>query len=220
MIISSVSYKGGVGKSTIAQNLAVLFAKAGHKVVLIDSDESAATSKWAATRAENEIEPFIQVVPKLDPRDIIPSIKRLYEDNDIIIIDGPPSLFPIVSKILLVSHLILVPVTPKGGSDIWVTQTFLERYEEVKQTSDQVGDAFFVLNMYKDNVNLHKAFAEALDENENEFGVKRLTAILRERVAFGEANSQGLGVVEYTDQKAKEEVESLYSEIMSIYETV
>lgn len=220
MIISSVSYKGGVGKSTIAQNLAIQFVKAGHKVVVIDADESAATSRWAATRAENKIEPFIQVIPKIDPRDIIPSIKRLYEDNDIILIDGPPSLFPIVSKILLVSHLVIVPVTPKGGSDIWVTQSFLERYEEVKQTSDQVGEAFFVLNMYKDNVNLHKAFAEALEENEDEFGIRKLNATLHERVAFGEANSQGLGVVEYTDSKAKAEVEALYAEIIGIYETV
>ncbi|MEO0585780.1 MAG: ParA family protein, partial [Bacteroidota bacterium] len=155
MIISSVSYKGGVGKSTIAQNLAVAFALSGHKVVLIDADESAASSKWAASRAEHEIEPFIQVIPKLDPRDIIPSVKRLYEDNDIIVIDGPPSLFPIVSKILLLAHVNIVPVTPKGGSDIWVTQDFLDRYEEVRQSSDQVGAAFFVLNMFKDNVNLH-----------------------------------------------------------------
>jgi len=220
MIISSVSYKGGVGKSTIAQNLAVQFAKTGHKVVLIDADESAASSKWSATRADNEIEPFIQVVQKLDPRDLIPSVKRLYEDNEIIIIDGPPSLFPIVSKILLVSHVILVPVTPKGGSDIWVTQDFLKRYEEVKQTSDQVGQAFFVLNMYKDNVNLHKAFAEALEESQGEFGVKKLDAILRERVAFGEANSQGLSVVEYTDAKAQAEIEALYAEVVGIYQTI
>ncbi len=219
MIISSVSYKGGVGKSTIAQNLAVLFAKNGHKVVLIDSDESAASSKWAAARAESEIEPFIQVFPKLDPRDLIPSVKRLYEDNDIILIDGPPSLFPIVSKILMVSHIILVPVTPKGGSDIWVTQDFLARYEEVKQSIGQVGEAFFVLNMFKDNVNLHKAFAEALEENQGEFGVKKLDAILKERVAFGEANSQGLAVVEYTDDKAKAEVEALYAEVVGIYQT-
>jgi chromosome partitioning protein len=220
MIISSVSYKGGVGKSTIAQNLAVAFAKDGYKVILIDADESAATSKWAGTRAENEIDPFIQVVPKLDPRDLIPSVKRLYEDNDIIIIDGPPSLFPIVSKILLVSHIILVPVTPKGGSDIWVTQDFLSRYEEVKQSSEQVGEAFFVLNMFKDNFNLHRAFAEALEENQKEFGVRKLEAILKERVAFGEANSQGLSVVEYTDPKAKAELKTLYEEIVGIYQTV
>lgn len=220
MIISSVSYKGGVGKSTIAQNLAVQFAKNSYKVVLIDSDESAASSKWAANRAENEIEPFIQVIPKLDPRDLIPSVKRLYEDNDIILIDGPPSLFPIVSKILMVSHVILVPVTPKGGSDIWVTQDFLARYEEVKQSIGQVGQAFFILNMYKDNVNLHRAFAEALEENQGEFGVKKLNAVLRERVAFGEANSQGLSVVEYTDEKAKAELEALYQEVVSIYQTV
>ena len=220
MIISSVSYKGGVGKSTIAQNMAISFAKAGYKVVLIDSNESAASSKWAASRAEKEIEPFIQVISKLDPRDIIPSIKRLYEDNEIIIIDGPPSLFPIVSKILLVSHIIIVPVAPKGGSDIWVTQSFLERYEEVKQSSDQVGKAFFILNMFRDNLNLHKAFAEALEENEENFGVKKLKSVLHERVAYGEANSKGLGVIEYTDRKAKAEIESLYNEIINIYETI
>lgn len=220
MIISSVSYKGGVGKSTIAQNLAVLFAKSGHKVVLVDADESGASSKWAAARAENEVEPFIQTISKLDPRDIIPSVKRLYEDNDIIVIDGPPSLFPIVSKILLLSHINIVPVTPKGGSDIWVTQDFLDRYEEVKQSSESVGSAFFVLNMFKDNVNLHKAFAEALEENQAEFGVKKLNSILRERVAFGEANSQGLAVCEVGDPKAKAEVEALYEEIMGVYEKV
>lgn len=220
MIISSVSYKGGVGKSTIAQNLTIAFAKDGHKVILIDADESAASSKWAAVRAEKEIEPFIQVIPKLDPRDIIPSIKRLYEDNEIIIIDSPPSLFPIVSKILLVSHIIIVPVAPKGGSDIWVTQSFLERYEEVRQSSDQVGKAFFILNMFKNNVNLHKAFAEALDENEENFGVKKLNTILHERVAYGEANSKGLGVIEYIEQKSKSEIESLYSEIINIYENL
>jgi len=220
MIISSVSYKGGVGKSTIAQNLAVMFTKGGHKVVLVDADESAASSKWAGTRAEHEVDPFIQVIPKLDPRDIIPSVKRLYEDNDIIIIDGPPSLFPIVSKILLLSHIVLVPVTPKGGSDIWVTQDFLERYNEVKQSSESVGDAFFILNMFKNNANLHRAFAEALEENQEELGVKKLNAVLHDRVAFGEANSQGLAVVEISDQKAKSEIEALFSEIINIYQAV
>lgn len=220
MILSSVSYKGGVGKSTIAQNLAVQFAKTGHKVVVIDSDESAASSKWAATRAENGIDPFIQVVQKLDPRDLIPSVSRLYEDNDIVIIDGPPSLFPIVSKIILVSHVILVPVSPKGGADIWVTGDFLKRYEEVKQTSDKAGKAFFVLNMFRDNLNLHKAVAEALDEHETDYGVKRLNALMRDRVAYGEANSQGMSAVEYSDPKAAAEILALYEEVKSIYETI
>ena len=220
MIISSVSYKGGVGKSTIAQNLAVMFAQSEHKVVLIDADETGASSKWSAVRAEKEIEPFIQVVPKIDPRDIIPSIKRLYEDNDVIIIDGPPSLFPIVSRILMISHIIIVPVTPKGGSDIWVTQDFLDRYEEVKQSSDSVGMAFFVLNMFKDNLNLHRAFAGALEDNQDAFGVKKLKVSLGDRVVFGEANSQGLSVIELGDTKAKAELKALFGEIMGIYQMV
>ncbi len=50
MILSSISYKGGVGKSTISQNLAVLFAKQKYRVCIVDADESGSSSetriKW------------------------------------------------------------------------------------------------------------------------------------------------------------------------------
>ena len=53
MIISSISYKGGVGKSTLAQNLAVALALDNYKVCIIDADESAATTRWFAIRHQH-----------------------------------------------------------------------------------------------------------------------------------------------------------------------
>ena len=54
MIIASISYKGGVGKSTVARNLAVFIAEQGQKVCIIDADETMATTEWFADRQENE----------------------------------------------------------------------------------------------------------------------------------------------------------------------
>ena len=216
MIIASISYKGGVGKSTLAQNLAVALASEGHKVCIIDADESAATTKWFAIRQENEKVPFVNVVQMTEAKAIIPSVKALYKDFDAIVIDGPPSLFPIVSKIMLLSHIIIMPVVPKGGSDFWVTEDFLMRYNEVQSEKEEKTPAYFLLNMFKDTYNLHKAVVNGLGKLGEQHGVQFLNSRLHERVAYGEANVKGLGAVEHTDAKAKNEILELTKEIIQI----
>ena len=219
MILSSLSYKGGVGKSTLAQNLAVYLAHQDYKTCIVDCDESAASTRWSGVRQENDTEPIVTVFPMTNPKALINMVKELYANYDVIIIDGPPSLFPIVSKILLLSHLIIIPVTPKGGSDIWVTQDFLERYEEVQQQKETRTPAYFVLNMYRDNYNLHKAFAGALEEFGADYDVRVLQTRLGELVHFGEANSAGLGVIEYSNGKAARIVRELGDEIIQLSQT-
>jgi len=135
MIIASISYKGGVGKSTVARNMAVFIAEQGQKVCIVDADETAATTEWFADRQDNSDtnKSFIQVIQMIDPKAIIPSVKGLYKDYDVIIIDAPPSINPIASKIMLLAHLIIVPVAPKGKQDYTVTAKFIDRYQEIMQ---------------------------------------------------------------------------------------
>ena len=73
MIIASISYKGGVGKSTVARNLAVFIAEQGQKVCIVDADETAATTEWFADRqsSQGDDKPFIQVIQMTDPKAII-----------------------------------------------------------------------------------------------------------------------------------------------------
>ncbi len=214
MIIGSISYKGGVGKSTLAQNLAVTLAAQNYKVCIVDADEAAATTRWFAIRQERE--PVVNVVQMTDPKAIIPAVKTLYKDYDVVIIDGPPSLFPIVSKIMLLSHIIIIPVVPKGGSDFWVTEDFLVRYNEVQEEKEEKTPAYFLLNMYKDTFNLHKAVVGGLEKLGEQYGVSFLKSRLHERVAYGEANVKGLSVQEYTDPKAKNELLELAKEITEL----
>lgn len=216
MIISSVSYKGGVGKTTLAQNLGVAFAHRGYKVCIIDSDETSATATWSGIRAERELEPSLTVVQITDAKAFIPTVKQLYEHYDVILVDGPPSLFPIVSKIILISHLVLIPITPTGGSDLWVTQEILDRYQEIQQQKESLTPAYFLVNRYDPRINLHKLYLDSLKETGKEYGVKILNARLHNRIVYGEANAMGMGVLEMSDSKALAEVNALYEEVMKI----
>ena len=83
-LISFVSQKGGVGKSTLARLLAVGAAHRGHKTLLADFDlEQLTCVEWNATRMRNSVEPEIDARP-------FKSLKKLYksdEEIDIVIAD-------------------------------------------------------------------------------------------------------------------------------------
>ena len=220
MIIASISYKGGVGKSTIARNMAVFIAEQGQKVCIIDADETMATTEWFADRQENEgKKPFIQVVQMTDPKAIIPSVKGLYDNYDVIIIDAPPSINPIASKIMLLAHLIIIPVAPKGKQDYTVTAKFVDRYEEIMQQKEEKTPAYFILNMFR-NTNFNKAFEEVLGEYGESAGIGLLESKLSELTAHGEATQEGLTAYEYTRGKARKEIKAMCEEIIGIGEKI
>jgi len=217
MIIASISYKGGVGKSTVARNLAVFIAEQGQKVCIVDADETMATTEWFADRQENEDakKPFIQVIQMTDPKAIIPSVKGLYNDYDVIIIDAPPSINPIASKIMLLAHLIIIPVAPKGKQDYTVTAKFVDRYEEIMQQKEEKTPAFFLLNMFR-NTNFNKAFEEVLSEYGETSGIGLLKSKLSELTDHAEATQEGITAYEYSKGKAKKEVGAVCTEIIQL----
>lgn len=49
MIISFLNQKGGVGKTTIAANVASAYAAEGRKTLLIDADPQQTAAQWAST---------------------------------------------------------------------------------------------------------------------------------------------------------------------------
>ena len=58
-VLSVVNQKGGVGKSTIACNLAVCAAKDGIKTILIDCDPQGSSMNFRATRKDDDLFQFL-----------------------------------------------------------------------------------------------------------------------------------------------------------------
>ena len=210
MIISVTNLKGGVGKTTLAQNVAVYFAHKGKKVCLIDTDlDQKNCIEWAGLRAESPKDiPYIAVIG-VGEQALTTEAKEQEKNYDVVIIDGRPLMGKALTKTLIVADFVLIPILP-GATDIWAFNSFRERFEEVRAYKEDL-TGFIIVNRF-DRSNIQKEALEAMKGYD--LGVMENT--LASRIAYTEAMLEGLGVIEYKDRKAKEEVERVGEEIESI----
>ena len=85
-IVSILNQKGGVGKTTLATNIATKLYLNGSKVLLVDSDPQGSARDWHAI-GNSEIAVIGMDRPTLE-RDV----KKIANDFNWIIIDGAPQL--------------------------------------------------------------------------------------------------------------------------------
>lgn len=220
MVISVMNLKGGVGKSTIAQNLAVCYAHQGEKICIGDTDNEQLTCmRWSGQR-DNDL-PQIPVFGVTsakskkeftteDGKAFVKNIKALHEDYDHVILDGTPILSELATWMILASDLIICPIEP-SPADVWSLQNVRERYEQVRALGNDI-PAYILLNKYNPN----RTLDQEIEQTIGNFGMGVLKTRLHYRVAYKEAMVEGLGVIEYKDEKAKEEIQSLVSELDEI----
>ena len=106
IIISVISQKGGVGKSTVARMVAREFAANGWAVKVADLDISQSTSfKWRSRRLQGGLEPDV-------PVEMFGSVKKALEDGghyDLLIIDGAPHATEATKEAAKASDLVIIP---------------------------------------------------------------------------------------------------------------
>ena len=111
-IITIANQKGGVGKTTIAVNLAHgLALEQGAKILLVDADPAASAIKWFRRRGDADVPYTLTGGAQANIHRTLP---RLVQEGgyDFALIDCPAGSSNITRSALMAADLVLVPVQP------------------------------------------------------------------------------------------------------------
>lgn len=130
LILAVGNLKGGVGKSTLAVNLAAELAQ-GRKVHLVDADAQETSTEWAAMGAGL---PFTsEALPLDDPGNAADWIARVTAAAaDLVVIDLPPHTGAATAAALILADLFLVPVAP-SSLDLRAASKALDMLQEARE---------------------------------------------------------------------------------------
>ncbi|MBL4674603.1 MAG: ParA family protein [Mucilaginibacter sp.] len=195
-IITVAHQKGGVGKSTLAINLALCF-KEQLSVILVDTDLQGSLYHSREDFADLTIIGTDQV-------DDLTALSC-----DLIVVDTPPYLSSRLPDIFRVSDFVLVP-TKAGFFDLMAVRGTLALISDAQQKFPQI-KAGIVRNMVKPRSGLTRDISDILTE----LGAPLLNTLIHDRVSIART-SITKGILSSSDEKAKQEIMSLAEEIVQM----
>lgn len=208
-VIAVLNQKGGVGKTTIATNLAAVFTITGQRVQYIDADPQATALDWSATRTADSLFPVVGIPKNTLHRDM-PTLAAPY---DWTFIDGPPLVFDVAKSAIMASDLILIPVQP-SAFDIWSAKKITDLIAEAQMYKPSLIYGF-TINRKAANTAISRDFRQSLKAAFP--GSMIFATEIGQRVAFVESAARGLTVIETEPKgRAAREIQNLAAEIREI----
>ncbi len=185
-VISYVSKKGGVGKSTSVVHTAHALHAAGKNVCIVDFDPDGTVYKQSK---KSEL-----LVPVLAGK-IKTVSKQINElEYDYVVIDTPPQDESLITRVAQVSDDVITPLSPTSYNldRLLDTVTLVEEVEALKQKPL----LSVLITMFRSNVNSGKTILEALGELPQELPILDSKIRLLDRYTQYEAPTY---LDEYTD---------------------
>jgi chromosome partitioning protein len=201
-VITVAQQKGGSGKTTIAANLAVALARAGHSVAILDTDPQGSLGRWFMARRERG-DPGFEFATA-SAWGVSYECDKLRKLHDFIIVDTPPKVDADLRPALRESNLVLVPVAA-SQVDVWATESILDLARRERRP------AMVVLNRVKSGTRVLDDVVAAIAGMD----VLQAQTTLGNRVAYAETLGQGKGVLEAGRGAWAAEVDGLMAEVLS-----
>jgi len=206
-VITIAQQKGGSGKTTLAVNLGVMLARAGHSVAFLDTDPQGSLGRWFMTRHEAGRAEGMEF-STASAWGVGYEVGKLRDMAEFVIIDTPPKADSDLRPALRVADLVVVPIA-SSHVDLWATDGVLDLARRENR------DVLLVLNRARAGTKLGAEISEA---------ARALAADLAEtqianRVAYAASLGEGLGAAEgATNPALRAELEALLGEVLNALE--
>ena len=202
-IISFLNGKGGVGKTTTSINIATCLARQGHKVVMVDTDPQGSISNWY-----DESKCLFDLAEAASEKEVY-TVRKQLKEYDYVVIDGAAAISAISSAAVMVSDLVLIPVTP-SPLDFAACGAILA-VVEARENLQPVSARFLITKKVASAKML-----EVLKESIADTGVPALRTGTTQRQVYIRTMMDGGTVFDTTDGNAKGEIEIMTKEITEL----
>lgn len=215
-IISILNIKGGVGKSTIAINLAGALSSRSQTVLLVDADPQATVLEWHRARSKNNpSSPVHHTLAIKDHRLSLENFKTVLhtdaQKHDYVIIDCPPEDARITRASLVYSHYCIIPVTP-SSYDLRSTHKVVQLLADIKQSKISTIKPYLLISKRIAGTTLGAQIRASLQV----FEIPILKTEIYHRIALAESGYFGQTIFEYSPAStATQEFKHLAQEVAS-----
>jgi len=182
--------KGGIGKSTIAGNLAAEFAAMGRTVAALDADPQHSLAAWAEQGGGMLSECVEKVSGSLD--ELRGKVRAAQKTRDIVVVDTPPGIQQITYQAMLLADLVLLPCGPSPLDLFPLKEALGLALKARAERRSKKPRIRFVPSRVLRNTNLGRGLSSSLEQ----LGKKVLPEI-GQRIVVAEAVMSGLTVREY-----------------------
>jgi chromosome partitioning protein len=197
-IIAVAGRKGGIGKSTIAGNLAAEFAATKRSVRVLDADPQHSMVAWAA-QGDGILAGIVEKVEG-GAGVLRARVRQAEKDADIVLIDTPPGAPEIVYEAALAADLMLLPCGP-SPLDLFALKDVLSLALKARaERRSKKPRIRFVPSKVLMSTNLGRELASSLSK----MGKKVLPAI-GQRIVVAESIASGLTVAEFAPNSVAHE---------------